>query len=296
MREAHSLQRLADKRDVVGGAATAARLRDEHGKLVGVVTPRHDGFHNLAGDQDGRVADVVVHVLEARVDRAVVHTRQKLDVVAKAAEDGHQKLEMVRCHLRSQDGVALLLHLLGEHRAREFRVGAFALAHALLSFGRGLLVERVGDGVGRDFDIARGAACGLRGEFGLFIGLILQRGKQAANANAGSAQVGDLVDLEHGVHLARRLEDFLHLVGGERVQTAAERVQLDEVEVAALGRHLRRSVEARVVHPLVDQANRALERTQVRDGVLGEHRQPEACEQLGDSVVDLGIVMVGAAR
>ena len=296
VREAHSLQCLADKRDVVGGAATAARLRDEHGKLVGVIAPRHDGFHNLAGDQDGRIADVVVHVLKARIDRAVVHARQKLDVVAEAAENGHEKLEMVRRHLRSQDGVALLLHLLGEHRARELRVGALALAHALLSLGRGLLVERIRDSIRRDLDVARGAACGLRGAFGLFIGLILQGSKEAAHADARGAQVGHLVDFKHGVHLARRLENFLHLVGGERVQTATERVQLDEVEVATLGRHLRRRIEARVVHPLVDQANRALERAQVRDGVLGEHRQPKAREQLGDGVVDLGVVMVGAAR
>ena len=226
----------------------------------------------------------------------MVHTRQKLDVVAEAAEDGHEKLEMVRRHLRSQDGVALLLHLFGEHRARELRVGALALAHALLSLGRSLLVERVGDGVGRDLDVARGAASGRRGAFSLFIGLILQCGKEAAHADAGSAQVGHLVDFKHGVHLARRLEDFLHLVGGKRVQAATERVQLDEVEVATLGRHLRRRIEARVVHPLIDQANRALERTQVRDGVLGEHRQPKAREQLGDGMVDLGVVMVRAAR
>ena len=35
--EPHGLQRLADERYVVGGAAAAAGLGDEHGQLVGVV-------------------------------------------------------------------------------------------------------------------------------------------------------------------------------------------------------------------------------------------------------------------
>ncbi len=50
--EPRSLERLADERDVVRGAAAAAGLRDEHGELVGVVAPRGDGFHNLPRDQD----------------------------------------------------------------------------------------------------------------------------------------------------------------------------------------------------------------------------------------------------
>ena len=106
--EPHGLQRLADERDVVGGAAAAAGLGDEHGQLVGVVLARQHRFHNLARDQDGRVADVVVHVLQARVHRAVVHRGQKRHVVAGALEDGHQKLEVVGGHLGREDGPALL--------------------------------------------------------------------------------------------------------------------------------------------------------------------------------------------
>ena len=50
-----------------------------------------------------------------------------------------------------------------------------------------------------------------------------------------------------------------------------------------------------MVHPLVHQADGALERAQVRDGVLGEHGQPEARQKLGDGVVDLGVVVVRTA-
>ena len=47
-----------------------------------------------------------------------------------------------------------------------------------------------------------------------------------------------------------------------------------------------------MIHPLVDHADGTLERAQMRNGVFGEHRQAEAGQQLGDGVVDLGIVMV----
>ena len=331
MAKAGGFERLADERDVVRGAAAAAGLRNEHGQLVGVVAPRGDGFHNLARDQDGRVANVVVHVLQARVHRAVVDARQQIDVVAEALENGHEQLEVVRRHLRSQNRVARFLHLFGELHALELGRGGLALLEALASLGRGLFREgrRRLDGLGHGFDrrgvggtglllagaggfgggdarfglgqklfhveAARGAF--LRGGFGvgLFIGLVLQRGEQAAHANAGGAQVGDLVDLEHGVNFTGAFQNLLHLVGGERVQAAAEAVQLNEVEVAALGGNLRGGVEARVVHPLVNQANGALERAQVRDGVFREHGQTEARKQLGNRVIDFGIVVVRAA-
>ena len=78
-------------------------------------------------DRDGRVADVVVHVLQARVHRAVVHRGQKRHVVAGALEDGHQKLEVVGGHLGRQNRPALIAHLLGELGARELGGGALAL-------------------------------------------------------------------------------------------------------------------------------------------------------------------------
>ncbi len=69
------LERLADEGDVVGCAAAAARLADEHGRARKVVLAAEDGLHELARDQDGGVADVVVHVLQARVHGLVVHGR-----------------------------------------------------------------------------------------------------------------------------------------------------------------------------------------------------------------------------
>ena len=51
-----------------------------------------------------------------------------------------------------------------------------------------------------------------------------------------------------------------------------------------------------MVHPLVYHADGALERSQMRDAVFGEHGQAEAGEQFGDGVVYFGIDVVGTAR
>ena len=237
---------------------------------------------------------------------------------------------MVRRHLRGQDGVARIAHLLGELGARELRRDtAFALLELGLHLGRGLFREACGRldggrrglhglGIGAAGLLARRALFGLgqqllhikaaraatdsvfsllgRASLGFLVGLVLQGRKQAAHTNARGTQVGHLVDFQHRVHLAGALQDLLHLVGGQRVKTAAEAVQLDEVEVLALRRHLSRGVQTRVVHPLVHQADGTFKRAQVRDGVLGKHGQAEAGQKLGDGMVDLRVVVVRAAR
>ena len=50
----------------------------------------------------------------------------------------------------------------------------------------------------------------------------LHGGQEAADA--GGAQVVDLVDLQHRVELAGALQDLIHLVSGDGVQAAAESV------------------------------------------------------------------------
>ncbi len=87
---------------------------------------------------------------------------------------------------------------------------------------------------------------------------------------------------------------LLDLVGGKRVQAAADRVELDEVQVVAPGPKTRRGVQAAVEHPLVNHADRALGLHQMRHGILSEHRKPKARDELGQGVVDLGVGMVGA--
>ena len=107
-------QSLADECDVVGGTAAAAGLADNHGRLGQVVPTALDGLHNLARHQDRRVANVIVHVAQAGLDGIVVSRGQQLQVVAGTTEHLFDQIKVDRRHLRAQDGVALLAHLLGK--------------------------------------------------------------------------------------------------------------------------------------------------------------------------------------
>ena len=50
-----------------------------------------------------------------------------------------------------------------------------------------------------------------------------------------------------------------------------------------------------MVHPLVDDANRTLGLYKMRERILGKDRKAKARDKLGQGMVDLGVVMVGAA-
>ena len=288
------LQRLADERDVVGGATATAGLANKHRRATQVVLAREHGLHDLARHQDGRVADVVVNVLQARVDGLVVHGRQQHQVVAGGAQQLFHDLEVDRAHLRREDGVALGLHLLGvAHLLERGTLGLAVHGRATAQVRLARLLKRAVRHVDAHGRLLRGrAGSGLALQLGA---LLLQRRHERAHADARGAQVGHLVDLEHGVDLARGLQDLLHLVGGQGVQAAAEALQLHEVHVVAGGDEAGRTVETAVVHPLIDHADRALGLHLVRDGVLRQHGETKAVDQLGNRVVDLGVVVVGTA-
>lgn len=118
-------------------------------------------------------------------------------------------------HLRAQDGVARLAHLLGEgHLGKRRACGNALRLEGVFVRGehRRIRARRDGRGLTLLVRLARGSRLG--GALGL---LVLERGHERADADARGAQVGHLVDLEHGVDLAARLEDLLDLISGKRV-------------------------------------------------------------------------------
>ena len=182
---------------------------------------------------------------------------QHLEVVAVVTEDGLEQVEVDGAHLGGEDGVALALHLLG-------------VVNAL---------------VGLDVRGRVDAALAPHGD----------GGEQRADADAHRAEVVDLIDLQAGVELAALFQKLADLVGCDGVETAAERVELDELQIVAPADEFRRGVEAGVVDPLVVHAHGALGGKVDGQAVLGQHREAVGRDELGDAVVDLGVDVVGTS-
>ena len=120
-------------------------------------------------------------------------------------------------------------------------------------------------------------------------------GEQAADADPGGAEVVDLVDLQDGIEFAAVFENLADLVGGDGVQAAAEGVELDEFKVLMAGDEFGGGVEPGVIDPLVRDADGPLGVKVDGEAVLGENREAEARDHLGDAVVDLRVDVIGAA-
>ncbi len=164
---------------------------------------------------------------------------------------------MDRGHLRAEDCVLLLLHLLG--------VG--------------------------DLLLLRGADDAL---CFLFVA-DADRGDEGADTDSRRTQAVDLIDLQAGVDLSAGIKNLIRLIRRDGVEAASEGIQLDEIQIIPGVDKIRRRVKTRVVHPLVVDAERPLQFAEMGDGVLGQHRHPVGIDHLRDSVVDLRVDMIGSS-
>ena len=181
-------QCLADKGDVVGGSAAATGLGDENGRVREVVLAALDGLHDLAHGEDGRVADVVVHVLEAGVHGTLVNRGEKHQVVAIVTQHRLGKLKVHGAHLRREDSVVRLLHLLGIANLREGSALGLAVdGRATREVGlAGALERSVGQVHAHGLNLLGLALGGLLLQLLL---LLLKGGHEGADADARGTQV-----------------------------------------------------------------------------------------------------------
>ena len=136
---------------------------------------------------------------------------------------------MDRRHLRGKNFVSRIAHFLGEDGPR-FNVSGLDL---LGFFARG---NRSRVLMHRGVDRSRGHGSSLR-----------NRRFQGTQADLRGTQVRYFVDLEDRVHVAASLKDFLDLVGGDRVNAAAEGVELDHLKVRLIAHASGGLVQARMV-------------------------------------------------
>ena len=126
---------------------------------------------------------------------------------------------MNRGHLRAEDGIGFP-HLLGKD-------------HALM--------------VGR-FDFP----------FFFFMFPDTNGSQQRAYADPCTAQVVYFINFQTGIDFVRSREDIVHLIGCDGIQSTAEGIELDQVEVIPLSDIGGGSIEPGMVHPLVGNDEGAL--------------------------------------
>ena len=250
-------QSPADKSDIVGGTAAAAGLGHEDGGLVQVVFSGQQGVHDLTDDDQGGVAGIVVDVFQTGVDGGPVVVLKHLHMVPEGIQGRLQKVEVNRRHLGAQQGI-VLFHLLGEH---------------LTVVGRRVLFP------------------------GEMMGLPHPQGRdQGPDADPCGSQVIDLVDLQHRIDLAGARQDVADLIRGNGVQAAAEGIELHQIQVIPGLYKGGGPVQAGVVHPLVRDDDGPFHLSQMGNGILRQHRKTVAGDHVRDTMVDLGIDVIGAAR
>ena len=248
-------ERTLDEFDVVRRATLATRLRDGHGRRRRVVASRLKGLDDVAHDERGGVAHLVVGVAQAPFGRLRVAGRQVVDVVARQAHEGG--------HEGREEG--------GEERGHNF---APAVGTA-----EGRRRGKGSDGGLRA--VGQGQAQALHGR---------------AHTQADGARVAHVVDFQQGHRLAVAGQELARLVGEEGVGAAAERRHLHALHVGPLQGHpLGCPQDAVGIGPLRDVVGVVGADVFGPHQVVGDDVDAQPRHHLGQSVLDEGVGVVGAA-
>ena len=79
--------------------------------MIQVIFAGKEGFHDLADHTDGRIAGIIVDILQTDIDRFLVTVRKKIYIQSLASEGRDQQIKVKRRHVRRQDRIMIVLHL-----------------------------------------------------------------------------------------------------------------------------------------------------------------------------------------
>ena len=151
-------------------------------------------------------------------------------MVAVLIQCGLQQVKVDRRHLRTQQGIPLGTHLLRE-------------LGALVGRGHNRALHRI-------------------------LSADAESREERADTDTGGSQVVDFIDLQHCVDLAGMGQNIADLIGGNGIQSAAEGVELDQIQLIGVLDIFGSGIKAAMVHPLVIGDQRALRIHQMGDGIL----------------------------
>ena len=125
----------------------------------------------------------------------------------------------------------------------------------------------------------------------LFLSILCTKGcKKGSDTDPCGTKVVYLINLQAGVNLAAAIQNFINLIGGDRIKSAAKGVQLDQIQIITGFHKVCCCIQSGVVHPLVIDTDRALNRYQMGNRILSEDCHTIAVDQIRDTVMNLGSI------
>ena len=174
---------------IIAGPAAASRLSHNNGQPLSVVPARKNSLHNLAYYRYRRKAGVVIYILQAGIYGSAVVVIQNFYIVAVLIEHRLQNIKMYWAHLGRKYSIFFFSHF-----GRKLRP---LIEHRLI-------IRR----------------------YSLFPAHI-HGGQQTAYAYPRGAQIIHFVNFKHRIQLIAVLQNFAHLFGCNRIQSASEGIELD---------------------------------------------------------------------
>ena len=111
----------------------------------------------------------------------------------------------------------------------------------------------------------------------------------------GRAQVIHFIDFQAGVDLSASIQNLINLICGNRIQTAAKGVELDQIQIIPGLYIVCSGIQTGMIHPLVIDTDGTFHRHQMGDRILCQNRNSVAVDQIRDAMMDFRVYMVRSA-
>lgn len=123
-------------------------------------------------------------------------------------------------------------------------------------------------------------------------------GEQTADADFGSTKVVDIVYFYLCIDASAFFEEAAAFIGRNRIAAAAEAYKLNQMHIRILGNIFGCRIQAAVIGPLVEHLQIAVEflgLNMTAYGILTDEGSAHVGNQAVDTVVDLGVDVIGTA-
>ena len=131
--------------------------------------------------------------------------------------------------------------------------------------------------------------------FCIFFHSFFDGGFEGTETDSYGSQVQTLIDLEAGIESSPFAHDFLDLIGDDRIQTAAERVQFYQFQIGMAGDVVGCFIQTAVPGPLIHDAEIREFSAHHGYAVFGKDGHTQLIDEVRNGMVHRGVHMIGSA-